>query len=153
MTYLDRNLIAGEEILFRTKKHHIIFFLPFVWFCLCFYFTYFMWQNPILAKLIFVPWTMAALFFSYVLLEYFTSEFAVTNKRVMMREGFFYRHTTEMRLATISQVNVEQSLLGQLLNYGIVAINAFGATDAFSLIAKPFVFQKTVHEQLDQLTR
>lgn len=151
MSYLDRNLIAGEQILFRTKKHLVIFFLPVLWVFVSCFLTYYMLQSPILAKLSFLPWVLAFIFFVYVFFEYFTSEFAVTNKRVMMREGFFYRHTTEMRLATISQVNVDQSLLGQLLNYGIVSVNAFGATDAFTLIAKPHKFQKTVHEQLDKV--
>lgn len=70
-----------------------------------------------------------------------------------MREGFFNRHVNEMRLATISQINVSQSLLGQMFNYGMVSINAFGAFDAFTVLAKPYTFQKYVNEQLDKITR
>ena len=70
-----------------------------------------------------------------------------------MREGFFYRHTNETRLATISQINVNQSLLGQILNFGTVIINAFGAFDTFTMIAKPFLFQKYVNEQLDKVAK
>ncbi|RDI38056.1 PH domain-containing protein [Aquicella lusitana] len=153
MSYIDRNLLPDERILFRTKKHIIIFFLPAVWTLFSFYATYYMRSNPILIRLDWVPWLLALLFWGYVGLEYFFSEFAVTNKRVMMREGFFYRHTNETRLATISQINVGQSLIGQLLNYGSIYINAFGAYDAFSMIAQPFIFQKYVNEQLDKITQ
>jgi uncharacterized membrane protein YdbT with pleckstrin-like domain len=83
-------------------------------------------------------------------LEYGTSEYVVTSKRVMMREGFFTRHTNEMRVGAISQVNVDQSLFGQILNYGTVSIQAFGAFDSFPMIARPIRFQQCVNEQLDR---
>ena len=88
-----------------------------------------------------------------VWLEYITSEFAVTNKRIMMREGFFFRHMAEIRLNTLSQINVDQSLIGQMLGYGIVTLNAFGAFDAFTMIASPVQFQKVANEQLDKVVR
>ena len=153
MSYIDRNLLPGERILFRTKKHIIIFLFPVIWTIFSFYATDYMRTNLILTKLEMIPWLLALLFWGYVGLEYLTSEFVVSNKRVMMREGFFYRHANELRLATIYQVNVDQSLLGQLLNYGIVSINAFGAFDSFTMIAQPFLFQKKVNEQLDTLTK
>lgn len=159
MTDLDKNLLNDERILFRTKKHKIIFLYPvMVTFLLFFLVNYmqsniFLRNNIFLAQVVWIPWFIILIFWSYIGLEYWTSEFAVTNKRVMMREGFFFKHMNETRLATISQVNVNQSLLGRLLNYGIVSINAFGAYDAFANIAKPLVFQKYVNEQLDQLVR
>jgi len=89
-------------------------------------------------------------FWAYAWLEFQFSEFAVTNKRVMLREGFFVRHANELRLRTISQVNIEQGLIGQLLNYGTVSLNAFGARDAYTIIDKPYLFQRTINEQLDR---
>lgn len=153
MSYIDRNLLPDERILFRTKKHLIIFFYPVLWVIFSVYATSYMSANPILFKLQWAPWALAAIFLTYTWLEYTFSEFAVTTKRVMMREGFFYRHANELRLATISQVNVGQSLIGQILNYGAVSINAFGAFDSYTLIAKPFLFQKFVNEQLDKVAR
>ncbi|HLB41293.1 MAG TPA: PH domain-containing protein [Gammaproteobacteria bacterium] len=151
MTYIDKNLLTDERIIFRTKKHRIIFFLPIVWTIFSLYSSAYMQANPILIKVQWAPWLLALLFWGYVGLEYLTSEFAVTNKRIMMREGFFYRHMNETRLTTVSQVNIDQSLLGRVLNYGTVSINAFGAYDSFSTVAHPVTFQKYVNEQLDKL--
>jgi uncharacterized membrane protein YdbT with pleckstrin-like domain len=153
MSYVDRNLLPGERILFRTRKHLIIFFIPFVWTIFSIYAAIYMQQNSILAALAWIPWVIALLLWSMVGLQYFFSEFAVTNKRVMMREGLINRHTNEMRVSTISQVNVDQNLLGQLLSYGTVSINAFGAFDAYTLIAHPTQFQKWVNEQADRALR
>ncbi|VVC75081.1 hypothetical protein AQUSIP_03570 [Aquicella siphonis] len=153
MSYIDRNLLPDEKILFRTKKHLIIFFYPLVLAILGIYAYDYMRNNEILQHVAWAPSLIILIFWGYVGLEYMTSEFAVTNKRVMMREGFFYRHANEMRINTIFQVNVDQSLLGQMLDYGMVSINAFGAFDAYSMIAHPYTFQKAVNEQLDKLVR
>lgn len=152
MSYIDRNLLPDERILFRTKKHLIIFLVPVLLTIFSLYATTYMLSNAILAPLVWTPWLVTLIFWAYSGLEYQFSNYAVTNKRIMMREGFFFRHTNEMRVNTISQVNVVQSLLGQILNYGTVSINAFGAFDAYPLISKPYQFQKQVNEQLDKLT-
>lgn len=151
MSYIDNNLLPNEQILFRTKKHFIIFFIPVVWTILALIAAMYMYDNPILSKLYWLPWIIAVVFWGYAWLEYQFSDFAVTDKRIMMREGFFTRHTNEMRIATISQVNVEQTLVGQLLNYGTVSINAFGAYDVYTLIAKPTQFQRMVNARIDKV--
>lgn len=152
MSYIDNNLLTDERILFRTRKHIIVFLIPLLLLIFSFCATYYMNANPILFNMSWVPWLITFIMWAYIGIDYLCSEFAVTNKRVMMREGFFYRHANETRLSAISQINVDQSLLGQLLDYGIVSINAFGAFDAFTMIAKPFVFQKCVNEQLDKIS-
>lgn len=153
MSDIDNNLLPDERILFRTKKHAIIFFFPALWTIFCFYATDYMQNDPILSGILLIPWLMAAVFWVYVALEYTTSQFVVTDRRVIMREGFFHRHLNETRLSTISQVSVQQNLFGLILNYGTVSINAFGAFDAFTLIARPVAFQKSVNEQQDRVIR
>lgn len=153
MTAMDRNLLPEEQILFRTKKHLIIFFYPVILLIIALYAYQYMDANFILAKIKWVPMVVVLLFLASVWLEYVTSEFVVTNKRIMMREGFFYRHVTELRINTISQINVGQSLPGQVLDYGYVSLNAFGAYDTFTMIAHPLRFQKYANEQLDNMTK
>lgn len=149
MAYIEKNLLPEETILFATRKHIIIFIWPVVLTLFSFYASHYMQSNPILLQVRWVPWLITLILWCVVGLNYFFSEFAVTNKRIMMREGFFTRHTNEMRVATISQVNVDQSLIGQILNYGTVSINAFGAFDNYSLISRPSAFQKCVNQQID----
>ncbi len=153
MSYIDKNLLPNEKIIFRTKKHLIIFFYPVVLALVCLFTSDIMRSNPILATVQWAPWVVTLIFFFSVWLNYATSDFAITDKRVMMREGFFHRHANEIRISTISQVNVDQSLLGQLLGYGTVSLHTFGAFDAYTLIAKPDLFQKYVNGQLDKVTK
>lgn len=153
MSYIDRNLLPDERISFRTKKHLIIFLVPVILLILSFYAYQFMHINFILQKIEWAIPVMVLLYLGSVTLEYITSEFVITNKRIIMREGFFFRHITELRIGTISQVNVNQNLLGQLLDYGDISLNAFGAFDTFVKIAHPLRFQRTANEELDKVTR
>lgn len=153
MSYIDKNLLGGETILFRTKKHLIIFLLPVLCTLFAIFASVYLIESPILQKLNWIPWLLVLIFWGYVGILYLGSDYAVTNKRVMMREGFFHRHTNETRIATVSQVNVNQSIIGQIFNYGTVSINAFGAFDSFTLIAKPIKFQQQVNDQLDKVVR
>lgn len=153
MSYIDKNLLPNEQIIFRTKKHLIVFFYPLVLVLVCLFTNGYMRANPILATIQWVPWIVALIFGFSVWLNYATSDFVITDKRVMMREGFFTRHANEIRIATISQVNVDQSLLGQLLNYGSVSLHTFGAFDAYTLIARPILFQKYINGQLDKVAK
>jgi uncharacterized membrane protein YdbT with pleckstrin-like domain len=152
MTSIEANLLSDELIQFRTKKHLIIFFFPVIAVIISLYAYQYMHANSILTKVEWAPALIALIYFTSVWLDYITSQFVVTNKRIMMREGFFYRHSAELRINTISQMNVEQSLIGQIFDYGEISMSAFGAADTFTMIAHPLTFRKNANEQLDKAT-
>ncbi len=149
---MDKNLLPDEQIIYRTKKHWIIFFNPVIW-AIATVFLLFN-SNPLIVKMAIAPAFLTLITGINQWLDYITSKFVVTNKRVMMKEGFFTRHANELRLATVSNMTVNQSLLGQMLDYGIVVINPFGGgSDIFRDIAHPFEFQKQAQAQLDRLVK
>lgn len=152
MSYVEKSLLPEEKILYRTGKHPIIFFVPAVWVILTAGFL--LVPNDLVHKIAFVP-ALAALFTGFnQWLIYITAEFAVTSRRIIMREGFFFRHMNEMRLSTVSNMTVNQSILGQLLGYGTLVVSPFGSNnDIFTAISHPFVFQRTAQEQLDRVMR
>ena len=145
----SRRLLRDEVIIFQTRKHKIIFFVPIVLTVGVIYLYPFFADNAMLAKILWALFLVPAVFWGYNLVEYATSIFVVTNKRIMMREGFFNRHTNETLLTSISQVTVDQNIVAQLLNYGTVTVNAFGASDTFVMIANPYGFQQALNEQMN----
>lgn len=150
MSYIEKSLLPDEQIIYRTKKHWIIFFTPIMWALMAI--VLFVNHDPLIAKFAIVPVIGALLTGLNQWLIYVTSDFAVTNKRVLMKEGFFFRHANELRLATVSNMTINQGILGQLLNYGTIIINPFGGNnDIFSEITNPLEFQKQTQSQLDQL--
>jgi uncharacterized membrane protein YdbT with pleckstrin-like domain len=76
-----------------------------------------------------------------------TSEFAITTKRVIIKVGLIARRTLEMNLSKIETVNVDQSVIGRILDYGsIIVIGTGGTHEVFHDIASPMEFRKAFHE-------
>ena len=53
-----------------------------------------------------------------------TTETDVTNLRVVHKSGFIKRRTFEISLDKVESVDVTQSIMGRMLNYGDVTISA-----------------------------
>ena len=70
---------------------------------------------------------LVSLLWAYV--RYKTTEFAVTDKRIIAKTGLITRNTVEMFLDKVESLNVEQSVLGRVLDYGTVGIRGTGVTE------------------------
>jgi uncharacterized membrane protein YdbT with pleckstrin-like domain len=59
-----------------------------------------------------------------------TTEIAVTDKRIIFKRGFINRHTAEMNMDKVSSVDVDQSILGRVFDFGSVHIHGTGGSHA-----------------------
>lgn len=82
-----------------------------------------------------VIYVTAALFGALVLVSFihgwfqrWTTEIAVTDKRVIYKRGFINRHTIEMNMDKVASVDVDQSILGRMLDYGTITVQGTGLT-------------------------
>ncbi len=117
--YVDSHLIMGETVVYSAKLHWIIY---------------------LTAKAILTLWIAP-------FIQQATSEFAITTKRVIIKEGLIARRTLEMNLSKIETVNVDQSIIGRILNYGSITIIGTGGThEVFHNIAHPMQFRKAFQE-------
>jgi uncharacterized membrane protein YdbT with pleckstrin-like domain len=81
-------------------------------------------------------------------LTYGSSEFAVTNKRVLIKAGVQRRRSLEILLSKIEAIGVDQSLMGRFLNYGSLTVGGTGGTkEVFHKIGAPMDFRKIVQER------
>jgi uncharacterized membrane protein YdbT with pleckstrin-like domain len=84
-------------------------------------------------------WTLKAWFHRW------TTETDVTNLRVIHKTGFIKRRTFEMSIDKVASVNVEQSILGRILNYGDVRLTSMGeAEETIRTIASPLAFRSYI---------
>jgi uncharacterized membrane protein YdbT with pleckstrin-like domain len=58
--------------------------------------------------------------------DQWTTEIAVTNRRVIYKRGFIKRFTAEMNMDKIESVTVTQSMGGRILNYGSIHVRGTG---------------------------
>ena len=124
MGYVEQNLMAGEQVTHRTKLHWTIFV------SLKALLTLFV--SPLVARA--------------------TSEFAVTNRRVIIKVGLVSRRTVELNLEKVESIGVEQTILGRILGYGtIVVVGTGGTKEPFLRIADPMGFRRAVNEATEAL--
>lgn len=60
-------------------------------------------------------------------------EQGVTNRRVVLKSGIVSRDTTEIRLEAIEKIEIKQTVLGRILNFGTIHVTGKGSA---SLIIK-----------------
>ncbi|MDD4355643.1 MAG: PH domain-containing protein [Smithellaceae bacterium] len=81
--------------------------------------------------------------FIALLIAYWTSESAITNKRIMIKTGFISPNTFEMSHSKIESINVIQSVPGRILGYGTIVVMGTGSTrDPFVFIRDPLEFRR-----------
>jgi uncharacterized membrane protein YdbT with pleckstrin-like domain len=147
MGYVDRRLTTGESVLYHARLHWVIFIAP-----------------ALIALLGLVAIAIggdelglvgAALLFVAVALAMSrwivrsTSEFAVTNRRVLIKVGVISRHSVELLLTKVEGIGVDQDLWGRLLDYGTVVVSGTGGTrEAFAKIADPLRFRTEVQSRV-----
>lgn len=76
-----------------------------------------------------------------------TTEIAITNTRIVFKQGLISRHVGEIDIHRIEGVNVLQSIFGRLLGYGRVSIRGMGVGEVtMPPIAQPIEFRKAIEE-------
>lgn len=119
--YVESSLVPGERVVYETRYQWIIF-----------------WRPKALLTLWIMPW-----------IERISSEFAITDKRIIIKTGLLSRHTVELNVRQVESVNVQQSLVGRMLDYGSVTVVGSGGTrEVLSYIAKPLEFRRAYQRQL-----
>ena len=148
MSYIKSQLLPGEEIKYRGHLHRSIFAPAFsfaVVAVLAFVVVVQSGDLPVFWFLVggaIVSYIWAQILFS-------TSEFVVTNKRVVIKVGWLRRRTVETMLSKVEGINVDQSLLGRLLGYGSIIITGTGGSqEPFRNIGSPFEFRRQVQAQV-----
>ena len=86
-----------------------------------------------------------------VWLIYRTTELAITDKRIIAKRGILHHTSMELRLDKIESIQVDQPLLGRLLNYGAVTLAGTGGDKTpIESIRDPVEFQKQFTLALDR---
>ena len=149
--YIDDILQPDEKVLYSTNEHWI-YFLPAIagWIVAAAFFVVSGMVadgTPMLLLL-----SMSAIAAIYALYKTVTAwfhrwitEIDVTNLRVVHKTGFIQRKTFEMSLDKVESVDVSQSILGRIFNYGDVEIFGVGeGGKVIKTIASPLDFRNAI---------
>jgi uncharacterized membrane protein YdbT with pleckstrin-like domain len=99
----------------------------------------------IYSTLVYVALGVGALHLLSAWLKQWTTEIAVTNRRVIYKTGLISRRTIEMNMDKVESVDVTQDIFGRILNYGTVLIRGTGASlEPLSTIATPLALRNAI---------
>jgi uncharacterized membrane protein YdbT with pleckstrin-like domain len=78
-------------------------------------------------------------------LRWWVTEIAVTDRRVIYKKGLIRRHTNEMNMDKVESVQIDQSVLGRLLDYGDVTILGTGeGFETLRTVANPIELRNSI---------
>ncbi len=149
--YIDDILQPGEKVLYSTNAHWI-FYLPAIaaWIVAAVLLVLSRMTTTESLILVCVAAAVVAAVVALVLtakawFHRWTTETDVTNLRVVHKTGVIKRRTFEMSLDKVESVDVNQSILGRILNYGSVTMRGVGeGAETIDTIAAPLDFRNHI---------
>lgn len=151
MSYIKSILLSDEKIIYRRHPHWIVVLRS--------------WMVLIIAAFLLVrghPTLLSICLFSILalivclsgLIFYYSSEYGITDKRIVMKSGFISRVAFENSLDLIERVEISQSIMGRILDYGSIRIwGVSGTNELFSAVCYPFRFRYKVLEEIERQKR
>jgi uncharacterized membrane protein YdbT with pleckstrin-like domain len=146
MSYVEDNLLPNEKIILIAKISRAIYLPSLV--------IIFLGLPPLLCLFIlsrddqissifllffmgiFVVLSLALALRSYILIS--TTEFVITNRRVIAKKGLLRRSSLELLLPKVESVRVNQPILGRLFGFGTITVTGTGGTrEYFNAISDP----------------
>lgn len=161
MRRFDFDLLMGEEIVYETGIHKIIFLSIFYFLGFLFFISTAICLSLFLSQLVdsvnLAIFTGTELFFILLILAISLPQYMlwkksyliVTNKRIIYRIGWIHQNVGEIILKRLIGINVEQTFWARVLNYGTIKFN--GDNDVLqplSMIADPFLLKNQVMGQI-----
>jgi len=149
--YIDDILQPGEKVLYATNAHWV-FYLPAIAAWILAVVLFFLSRVTLTEGIVLLYLSasavvaIAALYWTFkAWFHRWTTETDVTNLRVVHKTGFIKRRTFEMSLDKVESVDVDQSILGRLLNYGNVTVRGVGeGAETITTIASPLDFRNHI---------
>jgi uncharacterized membrane protein YdbT with pleckstrin-like domain len=150
MSYIDRNLLDGERIVFRSRVHWLLYFWPALAAAAALSYAGWLLARGSWQVLAWVPLAVAALLVLGAYVRRQSSDFAVTDRRVMMKVGLLNTRSIELLLGKVEAIAVNQTLMGRLFGYGDIVITGSGGTrETFFRIQAPLEFRRAVQAATD----
>ena len=154
--YIEQDLMSDEWIAYRTRLHWVLFLGPVTVglagaLAIIPFFAAKTVNDPSTATCCIGPFLLLLALLSGIsaVVTYMTSEFAVTNKRVLFKMGFIRRRSLDLMLAKVEAIGINQSVLGRLLGYGTVVITGTGGVrQPFKNVVNPLELRRQVQKQI-----
>jgi len=156
MTFIEKNLANNEKIVYRAQLHWWIYGKSVLLFILGLIIVIYGATSgfspaakegvKVLGGLLILV-SIIGLINSYVRAS--SSEFAVTNRRIMMKRGVAQRRLIELQLNRSEGLVIDQGIIGRIFNYGTIIIRTGTMEEIFSPVADPYEFKRQINNAIE----
>lgn len=127
MSYLSRRFADGEETVYEGRFH----WAQKLW--------------PWLALLMLGILVIGIVIWAAVLIRMRTTRMLVTNRRVMLKRGFWAVHVDELTLNSIEGAEIDQGVIGRIFGFGKLTLHGRGDTHIhFPSMDRPGKFRAAI---------
>jgi uncharacterized membrane protein YdbT with pleckstrin-like domain len=152
LSYVRHVLQPGENLLHESRIHWMIFIPSMLLFLVAIagFIVYAGVEAPddahILSySLMAVGLVSGLVTFVAAWFRRWTTEVAVTDRRIIYKHGFINRHTVEMNMDKVESVDVDQTVFGRLFDYGDITVRGTGSgIEPLRKIDSPLAFRNAV---------
>ena len=147
-SYAAEFFMPGEHVVYSTRLHWAVFLPLFFWLAAALGLFFTKNATAVAVGVVLLVFAVIPLAITSLIARA-TSEFAVTNKRVLIKTGWIRRYSLETLLTKVESIRVDQSVLGRMLDYGTIIISGTGGSkEPFRKIAEPMMLRRRVQDQI-----
>ena len=148
MSYVQSVLQPGEQVRHISSVHWIVYW-PGVAVALLAVVAYWLSDTRLLPGFwrysAYALAVVAAVLLIQQWFQWWITEIAVTNRRVIYKKGLIRRQTNEMNMDKVESVQIDQSILGRMFDYGNVTILGTGeGFETLRTIASPIELRNSI---------
>ena len=143
MSFIEKNLSTNEKVIKIAKLHWWIYVKSILVLALA---LLLLKDSPGVGAFLLI---CALIGLIVTFLGRRTSEFGITNKRVIFKTGLFSTKMVELQLNKAEGMQISQGFLGRIFNFGSIRITSGSVIENFSPIANPFGFKKQVNDAVE----
>jgi len=148
VSYIKETLLSDEHSLYETRPHWVVFLSPVIMILAAWVVSTY---ASIIAVIILVFGLVAGI---RAFIFYQTSEYAITDKRILIKMGWVRRFSLEIYLNRVESVQVSQSVLGRIFGYGAIQVVGMGGSpDFFPWVPNPLEFRKQAEEAVEKFMK
>jgi uncharacterized membrane protein YdbT with pleckstrin-like domain len=148
MSYVQGVLQPGEQVRQIASIHWVLYWPGVVVALLAVAAFWVSQTRPLTAVWLYTGYALALGAVVLLVREWFQwwiTEIAVTNRRVIYKTGLVRRQTNEMNMDKVESVQVDQSILGRMFDYGNVKILGTGeGFETLRTIASPLQLRNSI---------
>ncbi len=150
MSYYEKVLQPGEQVRFVGRLHWIIYRRVVLYLLAAGAFavlpSFHPYPDP--GRLYLATVAIALLSFVEgvrVTILQSTTEFVVTDKRVIYKRGWISRRTEEINITKVESVDVDQDVPGRILGYGTVSVRGTGGSwEPLRMVSNPLGLRNAI---------